>query len=253
MSVASSMGRARAAKTVVVLSLRRARKRRRALATAVAAAARAGAERRYRLTYALSLDFLTTREELPALLRRRGLVGTGAEVGVRVGRYSELLLSRWPGRLISIDPWLEAPLDEYADRNNVPQQIQEEYLQRTQERLARFGERSEIWRTTSVDAAARIEDAQLDFVYIDARHDYESVREDLVAWLPKVRPGGLLAGHDYVDGVRNGTVFEVRRAVDEFFRSLGVPVHPTRERAPRMPSWLVQVPARASSAGAAGE
>jgi hypothetical protein len=237
------LGLARAAKRRGVVSLRQARKRAARVARGTRAVARESWARRYRLAYGAGLGLLPSRDELPALLNRRGLVGTGAEVGVRVGRYSELLLSRWQGRLlISIDPWLEAPADEYVDHSNVPQKLQEEFYERTRSRLAAFGARSEIWRATSAEAATRVGDGDLDFVYIDARHDYDSVLEDLELWFAKVRPGGIVAGHDYLDGERDGTIYGVRRAVDEFFHRRALPVHATRERPPRLRSWLVEVP-----------
>lgn len=52
-------------------------------------------------------------------------------------------------------------------------------------------------KTTSVIAASYYEDLSLDFVFIDADHTYESVKEDLLAWLPKVKVGGVIAGDDY--------------------------------------------------------
>lgn len=52
----------------------------------------------------------------------------------------------------------------------------------------------------SVDVAANFPDASIDFVFIDAAHDYPNVRADLCAWLPKVKHGGIIAGHDYGDG-----------------------------------------------------
>lgn len=50
---------------------------------------------------------------------------------------------------------------------------------------------------TSLEAAAKIKDGSVDFVFIDAAHDYESVCADLDAWLPKLSPCGHIAGHDY--------------------------------------------------------
>jgi hypothetical protein len=52
-------------------------------------------------------------------------------------------------------------------------------------------------RQSSVAAAELYADATLDFVFIDAAHDYESIKTDINAWLPKVKAGGILAGHDY--------------------------------------------------------
>lgn len=52
-------------------------------------------------------------------------------------------------------------------------------------------------RMYSMHAAKLYEDASLDMVFIDASHDYISVREDCDAWRPKVKPGGIIAGHDF--------------------------------------------------------
>jgi predicted O-methyltransferase YrrM len=49
----------------------------------------------------------------------------------------------------------------------------------------------------SVTGARRFEDASLDMVFLDGQHEYEAVKADIEAWLPKIKPGGLLAGDDY--------------------------------------------------------
>ena len=79
----------------------------------------------------------------------------------------------------------------------------------------------------SVNAANLIQNESLDFVYIDAGHDHESVRKDLDCWYPKVRWGGVFSGHDY-----RGTFHEhkgVKKAVDDFMQRLGRKVRVGRE------------------------
>jgi hypothetical protein len=83
-------------------------------------------------------------------------------------------------------------------------------------------------RAKSVRAAAFIVRDNLDFVFIDAEHDYESCRDDIAAWKLKVRKGGTLAGHDY-DGTFPGVV----RAVNEAFGKPNVTVDGR--------SWIVPV------------
>jgi hypothetical protein len=193
-------------------------------------------------TYTTTLRHVRTRDQIPELLNRRGLLGTGVEIGVKRGRYSEFLLAHWRGRrLISVDPWQEYPKE--SDSGRVYQWPFEQLYVDTQHRLARFGDRSEIWRTTSVEAAERVDLASVDFLYIDARHDHDSVLEDIEAWYPKVRPGGIIAGHDYTNRDRKG--WGVKSAVDEFFGARGLHVHVTAGR-PRVveshASWIVALP-----------
>lgn len=52
-------------------------------------------------------------------------------------------------------------------------------------------------RLASKEAAEKFENESLDFIFIDAGHSYEDVREDLRAWFPKLKNGGFFAGHDY--------------------------------------------------------
>jgi hypothetical protein len=167
-------------------------------------------------------------------------VGCGVEVGVKAGAFSELVLDVWKGRhLISVDPWAEA-VDRYVNMDNVSQAEHDALHAQTVGRLARFGERSSVWRMTGEQAARAIPHHTLDFVYLDARHDYASVCDDLATWFARVRPGGILAGHDYIDGVYVNGEFGVRSAVDEFFAARSRPVWATFTEAP-WNTWYVVV------------
>lgn len=80
----------------------------------------------------------------------------------------------------------------------------------------------------SVKAAEQFENESLDFVYIDANHDYEPFKKDLKAWLPKVKKGGYIGGHDYRSRFKG-----VIQAVHEI---VGPP-----EKTYKDTSWLVKV------------
>ena len=64
----------------------------------------------------------------------------------------------------------------------------------------------------SWEAANNFEDETLDFVFIDAGHDYDEIIKDIDAWLPKVKKTGIISGHDY-----HNTHCGVKQAVDEKF------------------------------------
>jgi predicted O-methyltransferase YrrM len=63
----------------------------------------------------------------------------------------------------------------------------------------------------SWEASGDFDDESVDFVFIDADHTYESVVKDINSWLPKVRKGGMISGHDYFNPCG------VKQAVDEKF------------------------------------
>jgi len=69
----------------------------------------------------------------------------------------------------------------------------------------------------STDIATYIPGGSLDLVFLDADHSYEGVRADIAAWLPKVRKGGWIGGHDYDNGEPGYDFSGVRKAVDEAF------------------------------------
>lgn len=62
-------------------------------------------------------------------------------------------------------------------------------------------------------AATTFQDNSLDFIFLDAAHHYENVKNDIESWLPKLKSKYILAGHDYFTRVHPG----VKQAVDEQF------------------------------------
>jgi hypothetical protein len=60
-----------------------------------------------------------------------------------------------------------------------------------------FGDQIQLIISDSVAAARLFADASLDWVHLDARHDYASLKADVEAWLPKIKSGGWLSGDDY--------------------------------------------------------
>jgi hypothetical protein len=192
-------------------------------------------------TYRFSVALVPSRTDLPKLLNSKGLLGCGVEIGVQTGAFSEFLLTNWKGlHLISIDPWREAT-DVYRDVANVSQKKQEQLYEEAVRRLGRHGARSTIWRLTSAEAGSLVPSHSLDFAYLDARHDYESVKNDLFLWFEKIRPGGIFAGHDYFDGERPEGTFRVASAVNDFFAMRDIPVASTFQDSP-WDSWIAQIP-----------
>jgi cephalosporin hydroxylase len=70
-----------------------------------------------------------------------------------------------------------------------------------------------IIRLDSAMASALYENESVDFVFLDAAHHYENVLSDIESWLPKIKKGGIIAGHDYFTICHPG----VKKAVDEMF------------------------------------
>lgn len=135
----------------------------------------------------------------------------GAEIGVSQGRFTMFLCAVMHDmQMIAVDRWEEQPdhpSEGWIGWNH------EGSLKRLKETCEQyFPERVTIVRADSVEAAKSVEDGSLDFVFIDADHSYEGCSADIAAWAPKVRIGGMVAGHDY-----NKKWPGVLKAVDEAF------------------------------------
>jgi len=148
---------------------------------------------------------------------------TGAEIGVFAGDMSRHLLERGDLTLFMVDSWEGDAAAYQGDSGDWHAQLsneeQEAFFEKAKAAVLFAGDRAKILRARSDAAAAQIADGSLDFVFIDADHSYEGCRADLAAWWPKVKPGGLFAGHDYEN--QDFPKFGVKRAVDAFAAALG--------------------------------
>ena len=150
------------------------------------------------------------REQFGHLLNCHQLLGDAIEIGSLRGDFTIDILSTWHGRCLHVvDPWIEYPEFIETKIGN----LSEAYKVFT-ERTSVFSDRIKIHRAMSSDAVNDFADGSVDFVYIDGNHSYKFVRSDLGLYWPKLRPGGIFAGHDYES--IGPWVHDVRKAVDEF-------------------------------------
>ena len=147
------------------------------------------------------------------------------EVGSWKGRSAaymlvEIINSKKNIQLTSVDNWID-------------QISYEIYLNNMREFLS-IPSLYRHFRESSADGAAFFEDNSLDFVFIDACHLYECITLDINSWLPKVKKGGILAGHDYnLDDPTNPEHAGVIKAIDELFPKDRITIKDT--------CWIYQV------------
>lgn len=163
-----------------------------------------------------------------------------AEVGVDQGVFSKLILSTWDGQLVLVDAWRQFPRADYDDTANVSDAEHMERYSKCIASVAPYGDRATVVRGVSPDVAGLFKDALFDLVYIDANHSFNACLADIEAWTPKVKQGGCICGHDYMDGTYPGGVFGVKSAVLKYFNREPDIVSGERING-AAPSWFVFV------------
>lgn len=125
----------------------------------------------------------------------------GAELGVQAGITHLHLLKNCPNlTLIGIDLYHNKNPDKFF--------AQEKQYKDLMVKLEEYGDRSIFYRESTFKAHRKIDDASLDFVFIDAGHGYDDVKKDITNWMPKIKEDGFIIGHDY-------TLSSVSKAVKE--------------------------------------
>lgn len=121
------------------------------------------------------------RAILTAFVKRQRWA-SGAELGVQKGILFEMLLDGCPDlrRLIGVDIFVD-------DHHHL----------KCEQAVERSGGRASIMKMTTREASTLLPDGTLDFVFIDADHSYQAVKDDIACWAPKVKAGGWVGGHDY--------------------------------------------------------
>ena len=133
-----------------------------------------------------------------------------AEVGAWVGASTNALARNTLGKVWTVDTW-DGGTDGFIKQRlaeHDPGWAFAEFSHNTADI-----ENIEVLKLGSLAAAAHFRETgqKFDMIFIDASHDYESVKADVLAWLPLLTPDGLLCGDDY-----EITMFpEVVKAVDE--------------------------------------
>ena len=136
----------------------------------------------------------------------------GAEIGVAGGQHIKHLLDHTSlEKILGVDPYVAGAWNvgvDVSEFNGVDGIY--EYVRNM---LGEYGDRAKLIRAPSLAVAKTIKDQSLDFVFIDALHDYKNCYADIVAWEPKVKEGGYIMGHDW----DHSSHPDVSRAAINFF------------------------------------
>ena len=156
------------------------------------------------------------RDNLGEMFRDLGFK-KGVELGVERGVFSETLCKGNPDMwLYGVDAW--QPYRGYRDHVSPEKLVKFKQITLQRMRPYKFSAINEF----SMNALNMFDDGELDFVYIDANHEFLQVASDIYHWSKKVRLGGIVAGHDYRQNKRFKTTNHVVYVVDSFMRSFRV-------------------------------
>lgn len=153
--------------------------------------------------------------------------GVGAEIGVRSGRFSEVICQEGDIKhLYSVDPYDLPYQDVRSHRIGLKRQLK--FYDQAVERLKKYN--CSVIKKESLQAVQDIDYESLDFVYIDGSHQFDYVMCDIIEWSKRVKIGGIVSGHDYFK-FRDA---DVVAAIDIYCKIHKINIQLTDERTP---SW----------------
>ncbi len=122
----------------------------------------------------------------------KGVNGKAVEIGAYSGEGTEVI-AKYFKEVLAVDPWINGyDLNDVASHQCPMKFVFEAFQNRTKG----LGNVS-FSRGKSLDALEFVGDESLDLIYVDGDHRYEAVVADIQGWKPKLRKGGVLAGHDW--------------------------------------------------------
>lgn len=157
------------------------------------------------------LKFPQSIHDFGIFLKKQKLLKAFAEVGVAEGRSSLEFMNWGFKKAYLIDVWEHTAA--LPGDGSSSQAWHDLNYRGTKEKMKKFGKKVVFLKGESKDVVHKVTDDSLTFVYLDGNHSYEGVLNDLKIWLPKLKEGGIMAGHDY------NHLYGVQKAVDEFARS----------------------------------
>lgn len=181
------------------------------------------------------LGAMRSRGEVWEMLSRMRATAM-CEVGVKDGANFLSMLAPCLKRAVAIDMWRETGSRSENDDSDAQPALDAKHASMVA--LSQRDPRVQVLRERSPDVAGAFADGEFDLVYIDADHTEAAVYADLLAWWPKVRSGGVLAGHDYCRTTLScGVTFGVVEAVNRFCAERGLTVLVADEQP--WPSWFL--------------
>jgi hypothetical protein len=151
----------------------------------------------------------------------------GAEIGVAGGQHIKAIMENTQiEKMYGIDPYDNDGWDMHGYFS-----VDEDYggfdglYNEVDKMLGVYGDRVELIRKKSVDAAPQFEDGSLDFVFIDAAHDYQNCFDDISYWHHRVRKGGYVMGHDWEHDGYPGVQKAVIEHYGDSVTGVSEPVH----------------------------
>lgn len=180
------------------------------------------------------------RDLLPKFIRDNYLFSDNlniAEIGVLNGDYAKTIRKAFQNsNLHLIDLWQTQGNDfYYSVRENDAERAYLKALDRFKDDNKCF-----FYKQKSQDACANFPNDFFDFIYIDADHSYEGVKNDILNWLPKIKSNGFICGHDWDPDPQmpEANQFGINRAVSEIFKDKLDKVCLTNET--YFKSWFIQ-------------